>query len=130
MAITLFKSADIGSTMRCAIHLNGRLTFSFLTIRKLDLFNKWSIELGQDASDLNNKNLYMWVYGFEKEGAFSINGSHPYCYLNTRELFESLKYDYKNRYIFFTIVEISTIDGQKSFQLLYRERKRTRFGSD
>ena len=130
MAITLFKSADIGSTMRCAIHLDGRLTFSTLAIHKLDLYRQWSIEVGQDDNDLNNKNLCMFIYETPKEGAFRINGSYPYCYINTRELFDFLKYNYKNRYIFFNIVKVPSCDGQNFFKLLYRERERTRFGSD
>jgi hypothetical protein len=125
MAITLFKSSDIGSTMRCTIHLNGRLTFSLFAIQKLNLYQKWGIELGHEDSDLKNKNLYMFIYEIPKEGAFRINESRPYCYINTRELFEYLKYDYKDMRIFFNIVEVPSSHEQKSFQLLYRERERT-----
>jgi hypothetical protein len=129
MEITLFNSLEYNSAVRCVIHVNGRLTFSWAAIDKLNLANKCSIELGKNENDLKDKNLYMYIYETYKENAFRINGSRPYCYLNTGKLFDQLKYNYKNAYIYFNIIEMSSCEGQKLFKLIYREKRRTRFSS-
>jgi hypothetical protein len=130
MELTLLNSAEFNSSVRCAIHVNGRLTFSLGAIEKLDLNKKRSIALAKNKEDFKDKHLYMYIYETCKENAFRINWSQSYCYLKAWELFEKLGYDYKNRYIFFNIIEVPTSEEQKLFKLLYRERERTRFGSD
>jgi hypothetical protein len=129
MEITLFNSTEFNSSVRCVIHVNGRLTFSWAAIDKFNLYNKWCIELGKNENDPKDRNLYMYIHEKYKENSFRINTSYPYCYLNTGKLFDQLNYDYKNMYIYFNIVEDPSSDGQKLFKLIYREKERTRFSS-
>ena len=126
MAITIFSSEEY-STVRCSIHVNGRLTFSWGAIDELGLQNKRSIALGKHDDDRDSKTLCMYVFENYRGDAFRINWSGAYCYINAKALFDELKYDYANKYIFFNIVKSPAFDKDQYYKLIYRQKTRISF---
>lgn len=111
-------------TVRCSIHLNGRLTFSLDANAELGLNYDKGIAIGQNAKDPNDKNLYMSVYDRLRYDAFQINSSGLYHYINTKALFLRLGYDFKNKIINFDIVKVEDIEGGRLYRLEKWEKSR------
>ena len=121
-----FKAVNPDKNLKCAIHKTGRLGFTEMSIKKLDIENKRFINIGQNLDDENDKDIYMVVKATEDEFSFKTNKAGGYYYANTKELFDMLKLDYVNMTIIYDIIDTNEMDqdGNKYYRLKRREKER------
>jgi hypothetical protein len=131
MKIEVFNPTKIVSPVRCAIQYYGRLGFTMAAMWELNLaivHDTGSIGLGKNVEDPTDLSFYMYTYYDNPlKGAFRLKKTGGYFYLNTKTLFDDLKFDYKNRYIIFNITKISREQDQILYRLDKKELRRTRF---
>lgn len=94
-----FNAKEFTVRLKATIQATGKLGFTQDTIDQLKLTTACSVFLAPDDAD--KKVMYMGVLRDRREDAFPVLSSGKYLYLNTRQLFDTLKLDYtKNVYIF------------------------------
>ncbi|MBI5324968.1 MAG: hypothetical protein HZB41_06815 [Ignavibacteriae bacterium] len=92
--------------MKCTIHKTGKLGFTLNAARKLGLSTSKSLDIGINEDDQNDKNLYMVIYDIINENSLRIYRAGEYYYVDTKELFDYLKYEYRYYTIIFDLVVI------------------------
>ena len=112
--------------LRATIQSTGRLGFTFDTMDQLKLTPDCSIYLAPD--DENKRVMYMAVVRERKEDAFAVLSSGKYVYLNTRQLFDTLKIDYTNNVNFYDLARFEegdeVMEGE-CYKMVRRDRPRT-----
>ena len=94
-----FNAKEFTVNLKATIQKTGKLGFTQETMEKLQLTTDCSIFIAPDEE--NKKVMYMGVLRYEHEEAFRVLGSGKYVYLNTINLFKSLKLDFDRKvYIF------------------------------
>ena len=94
-----FNAKEFTVNLKATIQKTGKLGFTQETMEKLQLTTDCSIFIAPDEE--NKKVMYMGVLRYEHEEAFRVLGSGKYVYLNTINLFKSLKLDFERKvYIF------------------------------
>ena len=96
-----FNAKEFMVRLKATIQGTGKLGFTADTIDMLKLNSECSIYLAQD--DENKKVMYMGVVRERKEGAFPVQSSGKYFYLNTTNLFKSLKMDFVSKVYMFDL---------------------------
>jgi hypothetical protein len=96
-----FNAKEFMVRLKATIQGTGKLGFTADTIDMLKLNSECSIYLAQD--DENKKVMYMGVVRERKEDAFPVQSSGKYFYLNTTNLFKSLKMDFVNKVYMFDL---------------------------
>lgn len=112
--------------LKATIQSSGRLGFTSDTIEQLKLTPECSIILAQDSD--NKKVLYMAVLRERRDDAFPVLSAGKYVYLNTRQLFDTIKIDYVNLVNFFDITRFEEADeemGGECYKMTLRNRLRT-----
>lgn len=123
MRIKFLKPNLITGKIKCTVHLNGKLGFSQAAVKVLDINEKSWLQIGINEEDENDHNLYMVIVENQNGDAFKINKAGDYYYVNTKDLFDILKVDYKNYKIIYDIEEIE-YENRKMYKLIRRELKR------
>ena len=112
--------------LRATIQSTGRLGFTFDTMDQLKLTPECSIYLAPD--DENKRVMYMAVVRERKDDAFAVLSSGKYVYLNTRQLFDTLKIDYTNNVNFYDLARLEegdeVMEGE-CYKMVRRDRPRT-----
>jgi hypothetical protein len=121
--ISFFNSENYDGNAKAAIHASGKLGFSDIAITKLDIGNSKGIIIGYNEADSSDKNLYVIPTKEEEAGAFKINKSGKYFYVNTRPLFDSMEIPYKTHKIIYDIVDFNW-EGRKMYKFIYRQKER------
>ena len=96
-----FNAKEFMVRLKATIQGTGKLGFTADTIDMLKLNSECSIYLAQD--DENKKVMYMGVVRERKEDAFPVQSSGKYFYLNTTNLFKSLKMDFVSKVYMFDL---------------------------
>ncbi len=109
--------------LKATIHKSGKLGFTIQAAEKLKLEKGKSIGIAINEDDENDKNLYVEIYSENKPHSLSALKAGDYFYLNTKDLFNSLKMDYVNKFISFNISEID-INGTTYFKFAYKAKER------
>ncbi len=112
--------------LKATIQSTGRLSFTFDTMEQLKLTTDCSVYLAPD--DENKRAMYMAVVRERKEDAFPVLSSGKYVYLNTRQLFDTLKIDYTGNVNIFDLARFEegdeVMEGE-CYKMLRRDRPRT-----
>ena len=112
--------------LKATIQSTGKLGFTADTMEQLKLTPECSIFLAPD--DENKKVMYMGVAREKREGAFPVLSSGKYVYLNTRQLFDTLKIDYSNYVNFYDLSRYEegdeVMEGE-CYKMALRNRLRT-----
>lgn len=96
-----FNAKEFTVRLKATIQGTGKLGFTADTIETLRLTPECSIYLAPD--DENRKVMYMGVLRERKEDAFPVLSSGKYFYLNTTNLFKSLKLDFEHKVYMFDL---------------------------
>lgn len=96
-----FNAKEFTVRLKATIQGTGKLGFTADTIETLRLTPECSIYLAPD--DENKKVMYMGVLRQRMEDAFPVLSSGKYFYLNTTNLFKSLKLDYEHKVYMFDL---------------------------
>lgn len=119
-----FMSPKAGyGKVKCTVHMNGKLGFSQAAIKKFDITGSTYCKIGINDEDKSDDNLYMVIAEVEDHDTFHVNKAGNYYYLNTRNLFDELNMDYKNRKIIYDIEDME-YEGITMYKLNKREVER------
>jgi hypothetical protein len=125
MKLKVFKPQIVDKSIKCTIQKSGRLGFSIEAIKKLNLSGNSSIKIGTNSEDETDENLYIIVQEIVDEESFKLYKAGDYYYIDTRILFDTLRFDYKNNTIMFDIVDFES-DETKLYKLIKREVPKTK----
>jgi hypothetical protein len=112
--------------LKATIQSTGKLGFTADTMEQLKLTADCSVYLAPD--DENKKIMYMGVLRERKEDAFPVLSSGKYLYLNTRQLFDTLKIDYTNYVNIYDLARFEEGDEameSECYKMTLRNRLRT-----
>jgi len=122
MKLTFFQSDTLDKNLKATIQKTGKLGFTIEAAKKMDLSNEKSIGIAYNEEDEEINDLYIIVNDEIDKKAFKVNKAGEYHYVNTKALFDKLKWDYTKESISFDITE-EKIDGKKFFKFTRRKKK-------
>jgi hypothetical protein len=123
MKLKFFNAEEIEQNAKATVHTSGKLGFSSDSVDFLKIGENTHINLAQNEDDENDENFYGVVSQNFEEGAFKVCKAGDYFYLNTKNLFDSLKIDYKQQKIIYDLSKI-TIEGMEVIQFKKRILKK------
>lgn len=128
MNIKFFKVSELDKNLKVTIHRSGKMGFTSDAASKLKLAINRSADIGVNADDPNDKNLYMILHEGDKEGQFRVVKAGEYFYINTKVLFDNLRIDYSGETVAYDI----TIQDQdeKAIYVLKRRIKNKKLKTD
>lgn len=107
--------------LKAAIHLSGKLGFTFKAIQELDLLGKY-LKVAKKKND-EEGNLYLFIEKEPDKQSFKVIKAGKYVYVNMANLFDDLQYDYKNKYITFNLIKEENND-MVYYKLIMKEKPR------
>lgn len=117
----ILSAKAYNTKLKCTIHSSGKLGFTEETAKQLKFNESSSVMFATDNED--ETVLYLFNVKGTNEDAFKIYKAGAYFYVNTKILFDSLKYDYTNNTIIFDMMEIKD-DKNEIYKLNKREKLR------
>src|SRR5688500_8731465 len=121
MKISFFNSQQYDGNAKATIHTTGKLGFTEAAIRMLKLSEKKGIRIGRNSEVPGEKDLYVELLDELSEDAFKINKAGLYYYLNTKSLFDSMGFPYRNKRVSFDIIPIE-VSGMSLYKFTYKEK--------
>lgn len=121
-----FNAKEFTVNLKATIQKTGKLGFTQETMEKLQLTTDCSIFIAPDEE--NKKVMYMGVLRYKHEEAFHVLGSGKYVYLNTINLFKSLKLDFDRKVYIFDLTRYEEGDEvmeAECYKMEMRVRERT-----
>lgn len=89
-----FKNTTLGENLKCTIQSSGKLGFTEKTISAMNLDENTAFNFYPDN---DRKDVFYLIKTTKDDpNAFPVKKSGKYYYINTRTLFGSLGFDYKN----------------------------------
>lgn len=90
-----FKNTILGENLKCTIQSSGKLGFTEKTISAMNLDENTAFNFYPDK---DKKDVFYLIKTTQEDvNAFPVKKSGKYYYINTRTLFGSLGFDYKNK---------------------------------
>ena len=123
MKIKFFNPKNLDRNLKATVHKSGKLGFTVDAANKMDLKPDKSAAVGVNDEDKSDKSLYIIVYDNMQDTAFKVAKAGEYYYLNLKNLFDTLKIDYKNESVVYDISE-EIVNGQQGYKLSLRENNR------
>src|SRR5258708_24012722 len=124
MKIKFFNPENLDKNLKATVHKSGKMGFTIESARKMDLSAEKSMSIGINEDDEEDKNLYIVVNPSKQKDSFPILKAGNYYYVNTKPLFDSLKFDYLKKNISFELSE-DKIENMKVFIFKTTEKERT-----
>ena len=122
---TILSAKDYEKKLKATIQRTGRLGFTDDTIEELGIKETVRVKFAQDDED--NSKLFLIMTDGKDEDAFKVIKAGSYYYLNTKLLFNSLGYDFKNNTIMFDLARNAQLDDElkgKVYNMNIRIHKR------
>ncbi len=123
MKIRYYKATELKKPMKLAVHKSGKTGFPMEAEERLKLSVSKSVGIGFDEDNPDDPSLYMNIMDKVHPDAYKISKAGKYYYLNTKLLFDNLKYDYVNKLITFDMVEVA-VEEDVIYKLTKSERAR------
>ena len=123
MKIKFFNPESLDKNLKATIHKSGKMGFTIEASAKMGLSNDTSLSIGMDEDNAEDRNLYAVVNKTKQKDAFAVLKAGDYYYVNTKPLFNNLKFDYLKNSISFEITE-DEIEGMKMFIFKIKEKER------
>lgn len=92
--IKFFDPEELDRNLKVTIHKTGKMGFTMDAAKKLNLQEMKSANIGINANDPNDNNLYLVINKDINDGKFRISKAGAYYYINTKILFDNLQIDY------------------------------------
>lgn len=125
MEINFWKPTTSVGVIKATIHKSGKLGFSQAAIDKLELNQDVYLMVGTSKENKKDNSIYLAISTESNEMAIKVNKAGNYYYLNTKDFFNEIGVDFKNKSIIYDIVDISSESG-KLYKLIPREKDRKR----
>jgi len=125
MEINFWKPTTSIGIVKATIHKSGKLGFSQAAIDKLELTQNTYLMIGTNKENKKDNNIYLVISRESNELAIKVNKAGDYYYLNTKDFFNEISVDFKNKSIIYDIVDIST-EQDRLYKLIPREKDRKR----
>lgn len=120
MKIKFFNPKNLDRNLKATVHKSGKLGFTVDAANKMDLKPDKSAAVGVNEEDKSDKSLYIIIYDDIQESTFKVAKAGDYYYLNLKNLFDTMKINYKNQSVVYDISE-ETIEGLQGYKLSPRE---------
>lgn len=121
----IFNAKEFTSKLKATIQSTGKLGFTAETISQLQLTTDCSILIAPDNEDSHI--LYMAVCRSLQDNAFPVLKSGIYYYLNTKQLFDKLGFNYNRATIMFDLSRFEDGDavlGAECYRMVMRTNSR------
>lgn len=125
MEINYWKPTTSAGVIKATIHQSGKLGFSQAAIDKLELTQNLYLMIGTSKENKKDNSIYLAVSKESNEMAIKVNKAGNYYYLSTKDFFNEIGVDFKNKSVIYDIVDIST-EHEKLYKLIPREKDRKR----
>lgn len=125
MEINFWKPTSSSGPIKATIHKSGKLGFSQAAIEKLKLNQNIYLMIGTNKENKKDNSIYMAISRESNDLAIKVNKAGNYYYLNTKDFFNEIGVDFKNKSIIYDIVDISS-ESEKLYKLIPREKDRKR----
>jgi hypothetical protein len=124
MQLDFFNATEIQQGFRATVYPTGKLGFSRVAERELNLKDVTSVLIGRGKDYEADKVLYLVIDTKNEPSAFKVRKSGVYFYAFTKHLFRLLNEDFQKSKIVYDI-QPEVLDGQQVFKLKPRtiERK-------
>lgn len=109
MAINIISAKQFATKLKATIQKSGRLGFTEDTAKILDF---QSGKRAKFAKDDEKDILYLIIISEDSEDAFQIKQSSGYYYVQARQMFDMLGFDYENYYIIFDLIRDKSLDAE------------------
>lgn len=121
-----FNAKDFSLKPKATIQQTGKLGFNTDAISQLEISENKAVILAPDMQD--KQVLYMALVPADgNENAFALRKSGMYYYINTKQLFDHLEFDYLKHTIIFDIVRFDKYDeliGGECYKMSARIKQR------
>jgi hypothetical protein len=124
MKIKFLSPDSLDKNLKATVHKSGKMGFTIEAAKKMGLDINKSLSIGINEDDTEDKNLYVVINSNKRSDSFSLLKTGEYYYVNTKPLFDNLKYDYINKSIVFELSE-DKIEDTKLFIFKTKEKERT-----
>ncbi len=123
MKIKFFNPEYLEKNLKATVHKSGKMGFTIESARKMQLSPEKSLLIGINEDDLEDKNLYVIVNQSRQNDAFPVLKAGEYYYVNTKPIFDNLKFEYVEKNISFELSE-ENINNVKVFVFKTKEKER------
>lgn len=123
MKIKFFDPKNLDRNLKATVHKSGKLGFTVDAANKMGLKPDKSASVGVNEEDKSDKSLYIIIHDEMQDAAFKVAKAGEYYYLNLRNLFDTLKINYKNQSVVYDISK-ETNEGQQIYKLSPRENNK------
>ncbi len=127
--IEIINISKFSVKLKATIQKTGRLGFTMETSNVLGCEKGIGIRFARDTED--DSVLYMIIVERGASNSFDVRKAGDYYYIQTKLLFDSLAYDYKNNTIIFDLVRLPKLDASLDgcvYKLIKRERTKNLSG--
>jgi len=121
MGYVVISAKEFNLKLKCTIHSTGKMGFTEATAFHMNLSTGSYLLFAKDEDD--SSIFYLIHSKKETEDGFRVIKAGQYYYVNTKALFDSLDFDYKNQNIMFDMVELKN-QGEEVYKLLKRQMPR------
>lgn len=121
----VLSNKHFGYRLKCSIQSTGKLGFTEQTIKAMGIDRDTAFLFYPDS---NKEDLYIVKVSKDNEDAFPVRVSGKYFYLNTKTLFDTMEYPYKDKYVWFEIKHEQKLDeemGGNTYLLKVRKEERS-----
>ena len=125
MDINFWKPTTSIGIIKATIHQSGKLGFSQAAIDKLKLTQNTFLMIGTNKENRKDNSIYLALSKESNDMAIKVNKAGNYYYLSTKDFFNEIGVDFKNKSVIYDIIDIST-ESEKLYKLIPREKDRKR----
>lgn len=123
MKLKIWKPTISEGVVKATIHRSGKLGFSKPAIEKISITDNTYIKIATNAENSKDDSLYILISQESDENSIKVKRAGEYYYLNTKDFFNHLGVDYRNKTIIYDIIE-TELEGEKMYKLIRREMDR------
>jgi len=120
MKLKFIKANELRPRAKATVHLTGKLGFSSECEDYMGIKEGMGLSIGINEGDEKDLNLYVMVQEQPENGAFKIQKTGEYFYINAKLLFQELDIDFKNKRTIFDITRME-FEGTPMFRFNRRE---------
>ena len=120
MAICIISAKQFAKKLKATIQQSGRLGFTADTATALGFQSE---KFARFAQDDENGALYLIINSEASDDAFPLKLSSNYYFVETRQMFDMLGYDYKNYNIMFDLIRKPSLDDILQGQVYFMKQR-------
>jgi hypothetical protein len=123
MKLKFFNPDSLDKNLKATVHKSGKLGFTVDAAKKMELAPNKSAGIAMNEENPSDKSLYVVIYPDVRDNAFRVAKAGDYYYINLKNLFDSLKVNYREQSVVYDITQ-EIVEGQKLFKFVMRDNIR------